>query len=273
MRVSKKWKFSALENEFAPLENHPRGPRAWNDQHTTWTKVNFFNFQNWLVQSPWGGKTLRGGLDQWSGGYSGVISGFSRIVQNLIVAQFISQHPYTSGTCSFGSKLFIHALSDGLSFTDLRRTCLFYLGGVKVKLANSEICQNKFTASIFTRPPYTSGSSPFGSEPSIHALTDVFSFNDIGWTCLFFLGAVKVKMLKISNWSKSVKINSRPQFSLGPLTHLEPLLLAQSCPSMHYETFFVSRTLVEVDNWVPTRSKLGKIGQNAEKVIRLSRSS
>ena len=47
---------------------------------------------------------------------------------------------------------------------------------------------------------------------------------------------------------RSVKINLRPQFSRGPLTHLEPLLLAQSCPSMHYESFFVSRTLVEVDN-------------------------
>ena len=138
MRVSEKWKFSALENEFAPLENHPRGPRAWNDQHTTWTKVNFFNFQNWLVQSPWGGKTLRGGLDQWSGGYSGVISGFSRIVQNLVEPQFISQHPYTSGTCSFGSKLSIHVLSQGLSFTDLRWTCLFYPRGVKVKFADSE---------------------------------------------------------------------------------------------------------------------------------------
>ena len=62
----------------------------------------------------------------------------SEIVQNLIVTQFISQHPYTSGTCSSGSKLFIHALSDGLSFTDLRRTCLFYLRGVKVKIADSE---------------------------------------------------------------------------------------------------------------------------------------
>ena len=62
----------------------------------------------------------------------------SEIVQNLIVTQFISQHPYTSGTCSSGSKLFIHALSDGLSFTDLRRTCLFYLRGVKVKFADSE---------------------------------------------------------------------------------------------------------------------------------------
>ena len=67
----------------------------------------------------------------------------SEIGQNLVEPQFISQHPYISGTCSFGSKLFIHALSDGLSFTDLRRTCLFYLGGVKVKVGEFGIWSKK----------------------------------------------------------------------------------------------------------------------------------
>ena len=43
----------------------------------------------------------------------------SEIGQNLVEPQFISQHPYTSGTCSFGSKLSIHVLSQGLSVTDL----------------------------------------------------------------------------------------------------------------------------------------------------------
>ena len=41
-----------------------------------------------------------------------------------------------------------------------------------------------------------------------------------------------------------VKINLRPKFSRIPLTHLEVVLLAQSCPSMHYLAFRVSMTLV-----------------------------
>ena len=58
----------------------------------------------------------------------------SDIGQKDIVAQFISQHPYTLGSCSFGSKLSIHIVSQGLSAIDLLDTCLFYLGGVKVKV-------------------------------------------------------------------------------------------------------------------------------------------
>jgi len=41
-----------------------------------------------------------------------------------------------------------------------------------------------------------------------------------------------------------VKTNLRPKFSRIPLTHLEVVLLAQSCPSMHYLGFRVSMTLV-----------------------------
>ena len=181
--------------------SHPREPRSWTDQTTTCPNTFFLFHQEWSVEVPWEGKTSRGGLDQCSGGYSGVISGFSRIVQNLVEPQFISQHPYTSGTCSFGSKLSIHVLSQGSSVTDLSWTCLLYLRGDEVKFAESEIGQNKFTASIFTRPPYTFGTSPFGSELSIHALWVVFCFKNFGWSWQLSSDQVKVRQ----NWSKCGK--------------------------------------------------------------------
>ena len=125
----------------------------------------------------------------------------SQIRQNLIEPQSFAGPLLKYRTSPFGSKLSIHTLSQGLSVTDLSWTCLFYLGGVKVKLANSEIGQNKFTASIFTRPPYTFGTSPFGSELSIHALWDVFSFEDFGWRWQLSSDQVKVRQ----NWSKCGK--------------------------------------------------------------------
>ena len=68
------------------------------------------------------------------GGSKGVILSVFKLVEKVILAEFISQHLYTMGLCSFGSMLSIHTLSNRLSFVDPADTCLFYLGGVKVKL-------------------------------------------------------------------------------------------------------------------------------------------
>ena len=141
----------------------------------------------------------------------------SQIRQNLIEPQSFAGPLLKYRTSPFGSKLSIHTLSQGLSVTDLSWTCLFYLGGVKVKLANSEIGQNKFTASIFTRPPYTFGTSPFGSELSIHALWDVFSFEDFGCTCLFYLRGDEVKFAEseIGQNKFTASIFTRPPYTFG----------------------------------------------------------
>ena len=99
----------------------------------------------------------------------------SDIGQKDIVAQFISQHPYTLGSCSFGSKLIIHTVSQGLNAIDLPDTCLFYLGGVKVKVDKSEIVQNYIVAQFISQHPYTLGSCSFGSKLSIHIVSQGLS--------------------------------------------------------------------------------------------------
>ena len=73
-----------------------------------------------------------------SGGSPGVILGGIQWGQNVLVAQFISQHPYTLGSCSFGSKLSIHTVCYRLSPVELLDTCLFYLGVVKVGINRSK---------------------------------------------------------------------------------------------------------------------------------------
>ena len=125
----------------------------------------------------------------------------SQIRQNLIEPQSFAGPLLRLGTSAFGSKLSIHTLSQGLSVKDLSWSCLFYHRGVKVKFADFEIGQNKFTASIFTRPPYTFGTSPFGSELSIHALWVVFCFKNFGWSWQLSSDQVKVRQ----NWSKCGK--------------------------------------------------------------------
>ena len=52
------------------------------------------------------------------GGSKGVILSVFKFVEKVILAEFISQHLYTMGLCSFGSMLSIHTLSQDLSFVD-----------------------------------------------------------------------------------------------------------------------------------------------------------
>ena len=121
--------------------------------------------------------------------------------QNVLVAQFISQHPYTLGSCSFGSKLSIHTVCYRLSPMDLLDTCLFYLRHLKVKVKKSEIVQNVLVAQFISQHPYTPGSCPFGSKLSIHTVCYRLSAIDLLDTCLLYLGVVKVGI----NRSKSGK--------------------------------------------------------------------
>ena len=139
------------------------------------------------------------------------------IGQNKFTASIFTRPPYTFGTSPFGSELSIHALWVVFSFKDFGCTCLLYLGGIEVKFADSEIGQNKFTASIFTRPPYTFGTSPFGSELSIHALWVVFSFKDFGCTCLLYLGGIEVKFAdsEIGQNKFTASIFTRPPYTFG----------------------------------------------------------
>ena len=141
----------------------------------------------------------------------------SQIRQNLIEPQSFAGPLLRLGTSAFGSKLSIHTLSQGLSVKDLSWSRLFYLRRVKVKFADFEIGQNKFTASIFTRPPYTFGTSPFGSELSIHALWVVFSFEDFGCTCLFYLRGDEVKFAEseIGQNKFTASIFTRPPYTFG----------------------------------------------------------
>ena len=141
----------------------------------------------------------------------------SQIRQNLIEPQSFAGPLLRLGTSAFGSKLSIHTLSQGLSVKDLSWSRLFYLRRVKVKFADFEIGQNKFTASIFTRPPYTFGTSPFGSELSIHALWVVFSFKDFGCTCLLYLGGIEVKFAdsEIGQNKFTASIFTRPPYTFG----------------------------------------------------------
>ena len=94
-------------------------------QTTPLSGLNIIGGSAWVFGGSWGG--LRGSF--WA---------FSNGLKNLIEAEFISQHLYTLGPCSFGSMLSIHTLSDRLSFVDPADTWLFYLRHLKVKIGHFE---------------------------------------------------------------------------------------------------------------------------------------
>ena len=80
-------------------------------------------------------------------------SKFLQIGRSAFAAQFIPGPPYTFRRSPFGSKLFIHTVSDGLSLIDLVDICLFYLRVFKVKIqvfANQPKC---ICSAIYSRAP------------------------------------------------------------------------------------------------------------------------
>ena len=112
----------------------PQGASILNWPNYDLPKHIFFYHQKWLVEGPWEGKTSRRGLDQCLGEYLGVFLGFFWIGQNLIEPQSFAGPFLRLGSSPSGSKLSIHTLSQGLSVNDFGCTCLFYLGGLKVKV-------------------------------------------------------------------------------------------------------------------------------------------
>ena len=118
--------------------------------------------------------------------------GVFRYIEKVHSGDFFSQHLCTFGCCPFGSWLSIHISSQDLSFIDFADTCLFYHRRLKVNIGKSEIDQKGDYGAIFSQPPYTSGTCFFGSEASIHIISQGLSFVDPADTCLFYLGVVKV---------------------------------------------------------------------------------
>ena len=99
---------------------------------------------------------------------------FLQIGRSAFAAQFIPGPPYTFRRSPFGSKLTIHTLSDGLSLIDLGKTCLFFVGGVKVKTQDFQIRQNLknlIEPQFISGSPYTFRRSPFGSKLTIYTLS------------------------------------------------------------------------------------------------------
>ena len=85
-------------------------------------KVNFSKLSGMLQTTPLSGLNIIGGSAWVFGGSWGGLRGsfwaFSNGLKNLIEAEFISQHLYMMGPCSFGSILSIHMVSQDLSFVD-----------------------------------------------------------------------------------------------------------------------------------------------------------
>ena len=161
----------------------------------------------------WGSLWVFGG--SW-GGLRGSFWAFLMAEKHIVTVTFVCSF-FTLGRSPFGSVLSIHHWLCGSIAVDLLDTCIFYLGVVKVKIWPFSKCQKHIVTVTFVRSFLTLGRSPFGSELSIHHWLCGSIAVDLLDTCLFYLGAVKVKIWPFSKCQKHIVTVTfvRSFFTLG----------------------------------------------------------
>ena len=105
-----------------------------------------------------------------------------------------------------------------------RESCLFFVGGVKVKIEDFQIRQNLIEPQFIPGPPYTFRSCPYGSKTSIHTVYDFLGQTSQKWKLPFLHRRRQSQNTRFSNSPKSEKSDWAAIYSRAPL-HIQKLSL------------------------------------------------